>query len=81
MKALVFLLNIIFKVIIKGEIYGTKFPKLVISVTNRYLYLKQIDIYNKQILQAQAGLKIARKNINNLGYADDTTLWQKVKKN
>ena len=47
MKALVFLLNIIFKVIIKGEIYGTKFTKLVISVTNRYLYLKQIDIYNK----------------------------------
>ena len=36
MKALLFLLNIIFKVIIKGEIYGTKVPKLVISVTNRY---------------------------------------------
>lgn len=33
MKALLFLLNIIFKVIIKGEIYGTMFPKLVISVT------------------------------------------------
>ena len=48
MKALVFLLNIIFKVIIKGEIYGTKFPKLVISVTNRYLYLKQkISITNR----------------------------------
>ena len=23
---------------------------------------------------AQAGIKIARRNINNLGYADDTTL-------
>ena len=24
--------------------------------------------------EAQAGVKIARRNINNLGYADDTTL-------
>ena len=31
--------------------------------------------------EAQAGIKIAGRNINNLGYADDTTLWQKVKKN
>ena len=30
--------------------------------------------------QAQAGIKIARSNINNLRYADDTT-WQKVKRN
>ena len=25
--------------------------------------------------EAQAGIKIARRNINNLRYADDTTLW------
>ena len=31
--------------------------------------------------EAQAGLKIAGRNINNLRYADDTTIWQKVKKN
>ena len=31
--------------------------------------------------EAQAGIKIAERNINNLRYADDTTLWQKVKKN
>ena len=30
---------------------------------------------------AQAGIKIAKRNINNLTYADDTTLWQKVKRN
>ena len=29
--------------------------------------------------EAQAGIKIARRNINNLTYADDTTIWQKVK--
>ena len=28
--------------------------------------------------EVQAGLKIARRNINNLRYADDTTLWQKA---
>ena len=27
--------------------------------------------------EAQAGIKIARRNINNLGYADDTTLMAK----
>ena len=36
---------------------------------------------NAGLEEAQAGIKIARRNINNLRYADDTTLWQKVKKN
>ena len=31
--------------------------------------------------ETHAGIKIARRNINNLRYADDTTLWQKVKRN
>ena len=31
--------------------------------------------------EAQAGIKISRRNINNLRYADNTILWQKVKKN
>ena len=29
--------------------------------------------------ETQAGIKIARRNINNLRYADDTSLMQKVK--
>ena len=29
---------------------------------------------NAGLYEAQAGIKIARKNINNLRYADDTTL-------
>ena len=29
---------------------------------------------NTGLDEAQAGIKIARRNINNLGYADDTTL-------
>ena len=31
--------------------------------------------------EAQAGIKIAGRNINNLRYADDPPLWQKAKKN
>ena len=36
---------------------------------------------NAGLEEAQAGFKIAGRNINNLRHADDTTLWQKVKKN
>ena len=31
-------------------------------------------IWNAGLDEAQAGIKIARKNINNLRYADDTTI-------
>ena len=36
---------------------------------------------NARLDEAQAGIKIAGKNINNLTYADDTILMQKVKRN
>ena len=38
-------------------------------------------IRNARLEAAQAGIKIARRNIKNLRYVDDTTLWQKGKKN
>ena len=44
------------------------------------LYAESIML-NTQLNEAQDGIKIAGRNINNLRYADDTTLWQKVKKN
>ena len=44
------------------------------------LYAEYI-IWNAGLDEAQAGIKIAGKNINKLRYADDTTLWQKVKRN
>ena len=34
---------------------------------------------NARLDEAQAGIKIAGRHINNLRYADDTTLWQKAK--
>ena len=36
---------------------------------------------NAGLEEAQAGIKIAGRNSNNLRYADDTTLWQKAKSN
>ena len=44
------------------------------------LYAEYI-MRNARLDEAQAGIKIAGRNINNLRYADDTPLWQKVKRN
>ena len=42
------------------------------------LYAEHI-MRNVGVDEAQVGIKIFGRNINNLRYADDTTLWQKVK--
>ena len=34
---------------------------------------------NAGLDEAQAGIKITGRNINNVKYAEDTTLWQKTK--
>ena len=49
-------------------------------VTLRNLYAEYI-MQNARLDEAQAGIKTTGRNINNLTYAGDTTLWQKVKKN
>ena len=36
-------------------------------------------MWNARLHEAQAGIKIARRNINNLSYADDTTLMAESK--
>ena len=45
-----------------------------------YLYAEYI-MGNAALEEAQAGIKIARRNINNPKYADDNTLLQKLKEN
>ena len=37
-------------------------------------------MWNARLDEAQAGIKIARRNTNNLRYADDTTLIEENKK-
>ena len=44
------------------------------------LYAEYI-MRNASLDEVQAGIEIARRNINNLRYTDDITLWQKAKKN
>ena len=44
------------------------------------LYAEHIMI-NARLDELQAGIKIGGRNINNLRYVDDTTLWQKAKRN
>ena len=50
-----------------------------------YIVTLLINLYaeyimrNAELEEAQAGIKIARRNINNLRYADDTTLMEESK--
>ena len=44
------------------------------------LYAEYI-IRNAELEEAQAGIKITRRNINNLRYADDTTLMAESEEN
>ena len=44
------------------------------------LYAEDI-MQNAGLDEAQAGIKISGRNINNVRDADNTTLWQKVKRN
>jgi len=44
------------------------------------LYAEHI-MWNAGLDEAQAGIKIAGRNISSLRYADDTTLWQKLNRN
>ena len=36
---------------------------------------------NARLAEAQAGIEIAGRNINNLRYADDTTIMAEIRKN
>ena len=41
----------------------------------------EYNMQNAGLAEAQAGIKISGRNINNLKYADDPLLWQKAKTN
>ena len=56
-----------------GSKSGKKYVKAVYCHSSYLTYAEYI-MRNAGLEEAQAGIKIARKNINNLRYADDTTL-------
>ena len=59
---------------------ATAFSDCILSPCLFNLYAEYI-MRNTGLEEAQAGIKIAGRNINNLKYADDIMLLQKVKKN
>ena len=50
----------------------------ILSLCLFNLYAEYI-MRNAGLEETQAGIEIGGRNINNFRYADDTTLWQKVK--
>ena len=56
-----------------GSKLGKKYIKAILSPCLFNFYAEYIT-QNARLYEAQARIKIARRNINNLRYADDTTL-------
>ena len=54
--------------------------KISVSISPFNLYVEYI-MRNAGLEETQAGIKIARRNINNLRYADDTTLMAESERN
>ena len=64
-----------------GSKLGKEYVKAVYCHPAYLTYIQSTFMRNAGLEEAQAGIKTARRNINNLRYVDDTTLWQKVKRN
>ena len=58
----------------KGVLEGCILSRCLFNLYAEYI------MRNAGLDEAQAGIKIVGRNINNLKYANDTTLWQKVKR-
>ena len=64
-----------------GSKLGKQYIKGILPLclfNSEYLYAEYI-IWNARLNEAQAGIKISRRNINNLRYPDDTTLMAESK--
>ena len=61
--------------IVKGVHHGCILSPCLFNFSAEYI------MRNARLNEAQAGIKIARRNINNLSYADEPPFWQKAKKN
>ena len=57
-----------------GSKSGKEYVKAVYCHPACLTYMQEYIMRNAGLDEAQGGIKIAQKNINNLRYADDTTL-------
>ena len=58
-----------------------KYVKAVYCHPAYLIYNVEYIVKNAMLDEAQGGIKIARRNIKNIGYEDDTTLIAEVKSN
>ena len=57
-----------------GSKLGKEYVKAVYCHPAYLTYMQSTSCKNVRLHEAQAGIKIAGRNINNIRYADDTTL-------
>ena len=57
-----------------GSKLGKEYVKAVLLLSCLFNLYVEYVMWNAELDEAQTVIKIARKNINNLRYADDTTL-------
>ena len=57
-----------------GSKLGKEYVKVVYCHPAYLTYMAEYIMQNAGLHEAQAGIKIPRRNINSLRYADDTTL-------
>ena len=56
------------------QLTGSKLGKEYIKAVYLFNFYAEYIMWNAELDEAQAGIRIAGRNINNLKYADDTTL-------
>ena len=64
-----------------GSKFGKEYIKAVYCHPAYLTYMQSTSYEMPGWIKAQAGIKVTRRNINNLWYANYPPLWQKVKKN
>ena len=57
-----------------GSKFGKEYVKAVYCHPAYLTYIQSTSWWNARLDESQAGIKIAGRDINNLRYADDTTL-------
>ena len=57
-----------------GSKLGKEYDKAVLLSLCLFSFNAEYIMWNVRLDEAQTGIKIARRNINNFRYADDTTL-------
>ena len=64
-----------------GSKSGKDYAKALYCLPCLFNLYAEYIMRNAMLVESQSGIKTAGRNINNLRSSDNTTLWQKMKKN